>query len=46
MKKQTFLVPPQLLKLIIAKPEDKDNEQRLKSVERSRKKVPPWLAVL
>lgn len=46
MKKETFVVPPALLKLIAANPQDKKNEERLKFVERSRKKLPPWLAVL
>jgi hypothetical protein len=45
-KKEKFLVPPELLKLIEVLPEDALNEKRLEFVERSRKKLPPRIALL
>jgi hypothetical protein len=45
-KDKKFLVPPELLKLIEAQPDDLLNEKRLEFVERSRKKLPPRIALL
>jgi hypothetical protein len=45
-KKETFVVPPELLRLIISSPDDKQNEKRLRFIERSRKKLPSWLAMI
>ena len=45
-KKETFCVPPALLKMILANPEDKKNAERLAKAKRQRKKYPLYIATV
>lgn len=45
-KKETFCVPPALLKMILANPQDEQHADRLKKAKRQRKKYPLYIATV